>query len=527
MNYDLGGFSIAASASRTMLMIFAAYTVVIVGFGFYIKYQSRKGHKDGLASYLTGGGGLGAFAIAMIAATNSMAGGTMVTAPGLAYAVGFTASLVYYAGFLTAAFGLGSVGRKVAILRDRTGAVTFQQLLLLRFQSKKVVGALCLTGVFGLVFFTTGQISSGAKVFAAVTGSNAYYLGIILTIVITVIYTLSGGIKSMAKVACFQGVIMLVATFSIIGVLIAANVQEHGSVRATMEYLGNAFPGAIQAQTAFSFWNALGTALFAGVGLCALPHALSVTMTYNNHKKLKQGIMISCIVFTLIQGIMCFTGPLAYAINPNLQVRDYTTIFTATNLLPSWAGGIIFCGIFAAVQSSIAGICMAGATMLAKDFYVTCFKPDATEKQQKNINTICVLGIALVATLIALKPSDLTQYIINFALGALGSAWYFTVLGSFYWKKATAKGAFASTVGGFTAYVLFYFLSSVIPVTKAWWTVNMGGVHAFLPAWILAAVLLVVVSLATQKDRVKLGYFQVFFCQEYEEKYAKIDDLKD
>lgn len=42
-------------------------------------------------------------------------------------------------------------------------------------------------------FFAVGQITSGAKVFAAVTGSNSYYLGILLTIVITVIYTVSGG----------------------------------------------------------------------------------------------------------------------------------------------------------------------------------------------------------------------------------------------------------------------------------------------------------------------------------------------
>ena len=67
MSYDLGGFSVTASTSRVMLIIFAVYSVVIVGFGFYIKYQSKKGGKDGLASFLTGGGGLGAFAIAMIA----------------------------------------------------------------------------------------------------------------------------------------------------------------------------------------------------------------------------------------------------------------------------------------------------------------------------------------------------------------------------------------------------------------------------------------------------------------------------
>lgn len=527
MSYDLGGFSITASTSRTMLVIFAIYTVVIVGFGFYIKYQSRKGSQDGLASFLTGGGGLGAFAIAMIAATNSMAGGTMITAPGLGYKVGFTAALVYYAGFLTAAYGLGSVGRKVAILRDRTGAVTFQQLLGLRFQSKAVVAALAITGAFGLTFFAAGQISAGAKVFAAVTGTNAYYLGILLVIVITVIYTLSGGIKSMAKVAIIQGVIMLLATFAIIGVLIATNVENHGSVRATMEYLGSAFPGAIQANTGFSFWNAMGTALFAGVGLGAVPHALSVTMTYNNHKKLKQGVMISCCVFTLVQGIMCFTGPLTYAINPELQTADYTTIFNATNLLPSWVGGIIFCGIFAAVQSSLAGLAMAGASMLAKDFIVDCCKPATPAKTQSRINTACVLGIALIATLIALKPSELTQYIINFALAALGAAWYFPVLVGMYWKKATAKGMVASIVGGFASYVVFYFLSSVIPVTKAWWAASLGGVHAFLPARIISLVLLVAVSKATQNERIKLGYFQVFFCADYDEKYAKVDTLKD
>ena len=58
MSYDLGGFSVTASTSRVMLIIFAVYSVVIVGFGFYIKYQSKKGGKDGLASFLTGGGGL-------------------------------------------------------------------------------------------------------------------------------------------------------------------------------------------------------------------------------------------------------------------------------------------------------------------------------------------------------------------------------------------------------------------------------------------------------------------------------------
>lgn len=204
-------------------------------------------------------------------------------------------------------------------------------------------------------------------------------------------------------------------------------------------------------------------------------------MTYNNHKKLKQGVMISCIVFTLVQGIMCFTGPLAYSLNPNLVTRDYATIYTASNLLPAWVGGIIFCSVFAAIQSSIAGLCMASASALAKDFIVDSLKPNSDAKTQKKINDICVLGSAVLATAIALKPTDLTQYMINFAVGAIASAWYFPMLLGMYWKKCTGKGMFASVIGGFAVYIVCYFLSSVIPSTKAWWAASLGGVNAFIP----------------------------------------------
>lgn len=520
MIYNLGGFTITQSTSITMLVIFVIYSVVIVGLGLFVRSQSKKDESSSLASFLTGGGGLGAFSIAMIAATNSMAGGTMVTAPGLGYAVGFTAALIYYGGFLTAAYGLGSVGRKVAILRDRIKAVSFLQVLRLRFQSKAVVGALALTGAFGLIFFTCGQITSGAKVFAAVTGSNRYYLGLFLVIIISVIYTISGGIKSLAKIAVIQGIIMLLATFSIIGVLIYNNSREHGSLQAAIEYLGTAMPAALQAQTAFTFWNALGTALFAGIGMGVMPHALSVTMTYNDHRKLKRGIIISCCVFTLIQGIMCFTGPLVHLINPDLVTRDNSTIYVATNLLPAWVGGIIFCGIFAAIQSSIAGMCIAAAAALAKDFYVDCIKPDLSEKKQNNINLGVIIGVGVVGTIIALRPSDLTQYMINFAVGAICSAWYWPILCGLYWKKATKTGAFLSTVGGFSSYIICYFLSSVIPATKGWWAANLGGVNSFIPACLISLLFMVCGSLATQHDKIKLGYYQVFFCDDYDEKYA-------
>lgn len=518
---DLGGFSMTTGTMTTMVVIFIIYSLVIVGLGAYVKLQSKKVASDNLASFLTGGGGLSAFAIAMIAATNSMAGGTMVTAPGLTYAKGFSGGIIYYAGFLTAAFGLGAVGLKAAIMKQRIGAVSFLDLFRLRFRSKAVVSALSITCVVGLLFTTCAQITAGAKMFAAITGSNQYYLGLVLVIVITVVYTSTGGVKSMAKVAAIQGVVMLIATFSIMGILLIDNAKTYGSLGAAVEYMGTTYPEMLRADSVFTFMNTLGTVLFCGIGLGAMPFAVSVSMTYDNHKVLKRGIMISCIIFTICQGLMCATGPWAHNLNPDLVTRDLTTFFVATNLLPAPVAGIIFCGVFAAIQSSLAGYCMSAAAFFAKDFFIDCVKPDMPEKKQKTFSSVTILVFAAIATLLALKPTDLTQFMINFALGALASAWYWPVLCGLYWKKATWKGTFWSCIGGFFAYMFFYIISSMIPATKEWWIANTNNTHAFVFSWIISLILMIVVSLATQKDKVPLGYFQVFFCDDYDEKYAK------
>ena len=325
----------------------------------------------------------------------------------------------------------------------------------------------------------------------------------------------------MAKVAAIQGVIMLTATFSIMAMLLYKNAEQFGSLAKAVEYMGTTYPKMLKANTAFTFLSALGTIIFCGVGLGTIPYALPVALTYNNHRTLKRGVMISCIIFTICRGLMCATGPWAHNLNPNLVTRDYTTFYVATNLLPAWVGGIIFCGVFAAIQSSLAGFCLSAAAFFAKDFCVDCVKPDMSEKSQKTCSTLTVIGFAAIATALALKPTDLTQYMINFAIGSLASAWYWPVLMGLYWKKATRAGALWSCIGGFVAYMVLYFVSAVIPATKAFWVTTLGNVQPFIPAWIISWALMYFGSLATQNDRVPLGYFQVFFCDDYDEKYAQ------
>ena len=78
-------------------------------------------------------------------------------------------------------------------------------------------------------------------------------------------------------------------------------------------------------------------------------------------------------------------------------------------------------------------------------------------------------------------------------------------------------------MGGFIAYMVLYVISNIIPSTKAWWVANTGNFEPFLIAWVLGFLLLYFVSRATQeRDKIPLGYFQVFFCDDYDERYTRI-----
>lgn len=61
----------------------------------------------------------------------------------------------------------------------------------------------------------------------------------------------------------------------------------------------------------------------------------------------------------------------------------------------------------------------------------------------------------------------------------------------------------------------FYVATNLLPSGVA------GIIFCGVFSWLISLILMVVVSLATQKDKVPLGYFQVFFCDDYDEKYAK------
>ena len=393
------GFTISASTQQAIMIVFILYTAIIVGLGAYVKFASRnENSSQKLAGFLTGGGNLGSLAVGLIMVTNIMSSGGMVGGPGMSYGTGFIWSLCVFCSFINIFMSLGSVGKKMSILGRCTGAQTVLGLFRHRYQSKVFSTFLGLSFIIFLIPYSASQFTGGGRLFAVVTGTGNYRIGVLLFAVITLVYTLTGGIKSISKIAVFQGAIMIFSVISIYVVTGGAILEEYGSLQAAMEFVQESKPSLLDATT----WAPLyfiGTACVQSFALIPLPPAMA---------------------------------------------------------------GIVIAGAVAAIQSTVAAFFIIIASTIVKDIYKTLVKPDMTMEEENKGNMIFTTLAAVVAIVFAMFPSEYLQTIVNFAIGGLASGFFFPLFFGLYWKKATPAAGIFGTISGTLVYIVASSVSSPI-----------------------------------------------------------------
>ena len=107
---DLGGFTITTSEQIQIIAIVVIYSIVVVALGFYVKAKSRQGAETKMSHFLTGGSGLSGLEVGMVSMTFGLAGGTMVSGPGLSYGVGFISIVAIFAGIIGVFATFGNCG---------------------------------------------------------------------------------------------------------------------------------------------------------------------------------------------------------------------------------------------------------------------------------------------------------------------------------------------------------------------------------------------------------------------------------
>ncbi len=425
-----------------------------------------------IQGYFQGNRGLGAWTIALTATVQS--GGTFMGFPSMVYTYGWIVSLWICSYMVVPLTGFAIIGKRIAQLSRRTGAVTMPDLFRARYGSP-AAGLVC--SLLIIVFMTImmfAQFKAGAVVMKVAwpgTGVLAlsedanspidkiYLIGLAIFSLTVVGYTLIGGFLAAVWTDLLQSVMMFVGLMILVvlalwtvGGLETASRQALANAGPTfatgpgVRSNGELFLPLTMAFSFFCFWP------FAGM---ASPASVVRIMACKDTRVVRQSIFLlaiynMCIYFPLIIICICAKAMMPGLAKPDEVIPRMALVLTSG--FPwgtgSWVSGLILAAPFGAIMATVSCYLLVIASGLVRDVYQRFLNPQATEHELRRLTYIVMVAIGVVAVVLNIFPVKHLQTFVVFSSGCAASSFLMPTLMMCYWRRATAVGTIAAMLSG-------------------------------------------------------------------------------
>ncbi len=469
-----------------MLIPLFLYLLLMYVLAAFCKH-SLKHSRNFVEDYFIGGRKMGGFVLAMTLVSTYISASSFIGGPGIAYKVGLGWVLLAMIQLPTAWLTLGVLGKKFALIARKIHAVTINDFLWARYQSRAVV---ILASASIVVFFITAMVAQfigGARLFEALTGLS-YQTGLCIFAGTVIVYTVIGGFRAVALTDAVQGVVMMIGTLALLWGILSTG----GGMAALMQKLGSIDQGLISPSGPKNFLSQpfmLSFWVLVCFGVIALPQTAVRCFGYKNSRAMHTGIVLGTFVLGFIVLGMHLCGALGRAILPDLTVADTIMPRLSMAVLPPAVVGIFLAGPLAAIMSTIDSQLILASATLIKDLYLRYMlqqpnpkHPKLAQVEKLSFYTTALLGV--IVCIAALNPPDLIVWLNLFAFGGLQAAFLWPMILGLYWSRAESCGALASMLTGISVFIL-------LTVFK----IKIGGTHAIVPTLALALLVFGVVSL--------------------------------
>lgn len=493
----------SASIGIAGLVPIVVFLFVALGLAVVVRRRSRAASEGGFVKeYFIGDRALGGFVLAMTTIATYGSVSSFVGGPGQAWNVGF--GWVYMAGVqvITLVLLYGIMGKKMALVSRKLGAVTVIDVIRERYQSNAL--AVISAGIIVLFFAATmvAQFVGGAKLFEAVTGYS-YVIGLCLFGAAVIIFTAVGGFRGVAVTDALCGIAMLVG----IAVLAGGILSQGGGYTGVMQTIEQNNPallepfagGAMPLGLYFTQW------LLVGVFTFALPQSVVRCMGYKDTKALHKAMIWGTVIIgAMMIGVTSLGVLAAGVLTDDLAAYggsvDNIIPIAIAQTLPPWLAGIAIIGPIAASISTVSSLLIASSSAIIKDLWL--HHADAkgrkvADARVSRFSQIVTLGIGAIVFVLSIVPPDVIWKINMFAFGGLETAFCWVFVGALFWKRANKTGAILSMAGGALAYCVAMALGF-----------KLFGLHQIVIGITVSLVLMVVGSyLGKPSDKKKLEVF--------------------
>lgn len=485
-----------------ILITIIAYLLLVIWIG--VAFSKKNKTTD---DFYLGGRKLGPFVTAMSAEASDMSSWLLMGLPGVAYLTGVADAFWTAAGLAIGTYINWLIVAKrlrkytVACNNSTTLPVFFSN----RYRDDKRILSV-IAAVIIIVFFvpyTASGFAACGKLFAALFNMN-YLVAMIISAVVIVVYTTLGGFLAASTSDFLQSIIMTIAIFVVLGygVVTAGGVDQvlaNANSLAGYFSLTSIHDAASGAAGDYGIMN-IFSMLAWGLGYFGMPHVLLRFMAIEDPQKLKMSRRIATVWVVISLGVAIAIGIVGNAMSKGgvIPVLDdsetiiiaIATVISKHGVLAALVAGLILAGILAATMSTADSQLLAASSSVSQNIIKEAFFKNLSERAAMFIARITVVIISVIAVFIAWDQNSSVFDIVSFSWAGFGAAFGPVVLLALFWKRSNKWGALAGMFTGGVMVFVWKFL--VKPVGGIW------GIYELLPAFIVAIVVNVAVSMATE-----------------------------
>lgn len=485
-----------------ILIAIIVYMVGVIGIGIYF---SKKSNTTG--DFYLGGRKLGPLVTAMSAEASDMSSWLLMGLPGLAYLSGicepvWTAvglAIGTYLNWLIVAKRL----RKYTFICNNS--ITIPDFFANRFRDKKVLK--CISALIIIIFFvpyTASGFAACGKLFHSLFGIN-YLTAMIISAIVIVAYTTLGGFLAASTSDFIQSIVMTIALAVVLiyGIVsvggfseVISNVKDlPGYIHLNASYVADS-----NSSSPYGLIPILST-LAWGLGYFGMPHILLRFMAIEDTKKLKLSRRVASIWVVISMAIAVLIGVIGYSMSAHHVIGSYGSFDSETiivqiahvlsehGLFFAILAGIILAGILASTMSTADSQLLAASSSVSENLLSGVFGLKLSSKTRMIVARGAVIVISIIAMFLASNPNSSVFRIVSFAWAGFGATFGPVMLFALFWKRCNKYGAIAGMLSG--GIMVFVWKFVIRPLGGAW------DIYELLPAFIVASIFIVVVSLLT------------------------------
>ncbi|HQK70045.1 MAG TPA: sodium/proline symporter [Bacteroidales bacterium] len=435
-----------------IVIVLIAYLSLLILWGIY---QGRK-VKTG-SDYSIAGRKLPGWVAALSERATGESSWALLGLPGAAYATGLTeiwTAIGCVAGIITAWALLAWRLRDEA---EKYNVTTFSDYLAAKHgdtgQLLRVISSL--TIVFFFFFYVGAQFLGGGKTLHTLFGIEPG-LGMLITALIIIPYTIYGGFRSVVYTDVIQALLMITALViaPVAGIIYISNHPElyASGIGEALRKSGESYTSLTGVAKGFGAGLLItgGFSWFFGY-LGGLPQLTMRFMAIRNREQAKKGRNVG-IVWTIV----AYTGALMIGwigiaiFGPaGLGDPEYVMPSVILKLFPPVIAAILITGAIAAMISTADSLLILSATELSGSLLKKVEKHQDTSPAVLRKHRLITGIIAVIALLLSyVSPSKIIFTLVSYVWAGIGCTFSVVILLTLFWKRFHGKAAVATIVTG-------------------------------------------------------------------------------